>query len=71
MPEPERFITADEALFETERAVAGLAGEGGMIGKMEQPEALKLAEALFGGDMPDDIREFFTNPPGKDRRGDE
>jgi hypothetical protein len=67
MPEPERFITADEALFETERAVAGLGGEGGMLGKMEQPEALKLAEALFGEDMPDDIRQFFTQPPSSER----
>lgn len=57
----ERFITADQAVFETERVVHGLA-EGGEIGRMEPKEAQKLAEILFSDEeegMPEEIRQFF------------
>jgi hypothetical protein len=59
-----QFITAEQAIFETELAVHGLT-DGGVIGKLEQDEAQKLAEYLFADDeegLPDEIREFFRFP---------
>jgi hypothetical protein len=57
----EPFITADQAIFETELVVHGLA-EGGEIGRMEPEEAQKLAVILFSDEeegMPEEIRQFF------------
>jgi hypothetical protein len=55
-------ITADEAIART--IAQASSGEGGTIGTLSQPEALRFAETIFGEDMPDDIRSFFTSGKG-------
>jgi hypothetical protein len=57
------FITADQAIFETELAMHGLT-DSGVLGKMEVGEAQKLAEILFADEegLPDEIRHFFGFP---------
>ena len=59
----EQFITAEQALFETELAMHGLT-DSGVIGKLEVGEAQKLAEILFAdeGGLPEELREFFRFP---------
>lgn len=64
-----QFITAEQAAFETERAVFGLTSKR-FTARMTQPEAVKYVEYLFaqdGEELPDDIREFFAGPdePGQ------
>jgi hypothetical protein len=57
------FITAEQAIFETELAMHGLT-DSGVIGKLEVGEAQKLAEILFADEegLPDEIRQFFGFP---------
>lgn len=58
------FITAEQAIFETELAAHGLT-EGGVIGKLEAGEAQKLAEYLFADEeegLPEELRAFFRLP---------
>lgn len=55
------FITAEQAIFETELAMHGLT-DSGVIGKLEAGEAQKLAEILFADEedgMPEELRQFF------------
>ena len=63
MADRNRYITAEEAIFETERCVFGL-GEGGLIGTMNQQEVQKFAEFVFAdeGGVPDELRPFFGYP---------
>lgn len=60
------FVTAEEAIFETELHAFGLR-DGPYSVRLTQPEAMKVGEYLFAdvpGGMPREVRRFFSEPFG-------
>lgn len=54
-PDPDGFETAEEAMVK----IAYSTPENPAMGVLQGPEAERLVTALFDGDLPPDISDFF------------